>query len=297
MRDQLKSYYANKKIFWRIILILLFVLLIIFQVSGGKKWLTLSTYTSLNFAGETMPHKWSSLLNIERFDREVALAQINEAQFRMIYKRWNLIIPMIETQLTTRGLPDDLKYLAIVESALRENVTSAAGAAGLWQLMPDTAKRYGLVINDYVDERFDIQKSTTAALDYLEALYKKFGNWTLVAAAYNRWENGLQTTLTNQYSTNYYDLWLNNETSRYIFRILAMKYLWEHKQHYFDLNMFGDMYTPIPTRSISVKSIENIALWAKQHHVWYYEVKKMNPRILKNSLPEGQRTIAVIGSK
>lgn len=93
---------------------------------------------------------------------------------------------MIESQLSARGLPDDIKYIAIIESALRENVTSAAGAAGLWQLMPDTAKRYGLVINDYVDERFDIQKSTTAALDYIQALYKKFGNWTLVAAAYNR---------------------------------------------------------------------------------------------------------------
>lgn len=93
---------------------------------------------------------------------------------------------MIESQLTTKELPDDLKYIALVESALRENVTSSAGAAGLWQLMPDTARRYGLLVNEYVDERFDAQKSTTAALAYLQDLYKKFGNWTLVAAAYNR---------------------------------------------------------------------------------------------------------------
>ena len=192
-----------------------------------------SLHGSIDFAGEVMPTAGKYQLNVERFDREVALLEINPAQFIMIYKRWNLIMPTIEKELKNTGLPDDLKYIPVIESALRDNVVSSAGAAGLWQLMPGTAQRYGLLVNSGVDERYDVTKSTAAAINYLKTLSSLFHQWTLVAAAYNRGENGLQNTLESQYSSNYYDLWLNTETSRYVFRLLAMKYVREHKYMFF----------------------------------------------------------------
>lgn len=247
----------------------------------------------ISFAGEVMPIKWQYQMNVERFDREVALLEINEAQFIMIYKRWNLIIPMIEKQLKIAGLPDDLKYIPIIESALRDNVVSSAGAAGLWQLMPGTAKGYWLIINEFVDERFDVEKSTAAAISYLQKLNKQFTQRALVAAAYNRGENGLQKSLESQYSNNYYDLWLNSETSRYVFRLLAMKYVREHKYNFFDSKNLGDMYRPLMTKNIGVKQVPDLADWARKNNVNYYAVKKLNPWIVTNTLPEGKWNIEV----
>ena len=247
----------------------------------------------MNFANEVMPTKWRYELNIERFDREVALLEINEAQFIMIYKRWNLIIPTIEKALKNAGLPDDLKYIPIIESALRDNVSSSAGAAGLWQFMPDTAISKWLIVNDFVDERFDVAKSTAAAIIHLKNLYKNFNNRTLVAAAYNRGGNWLQESLQSQFTNNYYDLWLNNETSRYVFRLLAMKYVREHKYSIFNRDSLGDMYRPFVTKSISVKQVDDLVDRSGKNNVGYYEVKKLNPWILKNSLPEGKWNIEV----
>jgi membrane-bound lytic murein transglycosylase D len=221
----------------------------------------------LNFAGEAMPTEGRYALNVERFDREVALLEINEAQFIMIYKRWNLIIPMIEKELKKADLPDDFKYIPVIESALRENVVSSAGAAGLRQLMPGTAQKYGLIVNEFVDERYDVAKSTAAALSHLKELGKMFTKWTLVAAAYNRGENGLQSSLETQFTNNFYDLRLNNETSRYVFRLLAMKYVWEHRYSFFDRDALGEMYSPLVTKSISVKQVDDLADRARRNTV------------------------------
>lgn len=250
-------------------------------------------YGKLSFAWEFMPTQWKYRLNIERFDRELALLQLNPAQFVIIYKRWNLIIPMIEKELKKAGLPDDLKYIPVIESALRDNAVSSAGAAGIRQFMPDTARRYGLVVNDFVDERFDIAKSTAAAIQYFKQLNTQFSGWTLAAAAYNRGENGLQKSLENQFSKNYYDLRLNNETSRYVFRLLSMKYVREHKYRFFDDKTLGNMYRPFVTKNVHVKSIENIADRTRQNSLGYYEVKKLNPWIMTNSLPEGKWNIQI----
>ena len=277
--------------------IIVVVLILVFQMSGEKKWMNSIAYGKVNFAWETMPIQWKYQLNIERFDREIALLELNPAQFFMIHKRWNLIIPTIEKELKRAGLPNDLKYIPIIESALRDNVTSSAGAAWLWQFMPATARSKGLVVNEFVDERFDVTKSTVAAISYLNELYKKFNNWTLVAAAYNRGENGLQRTLESQYSTTYYDLRLNNETSRYIFRLLATKYIREHKYTFFDRDTLWAMYQPLVSKNLSVKQISDIADRAKQNNLGYYEVKKMNPWIMKNSLPEGKRDIKIINNE
>lgn len=136
MREQLKKYYADKKLFWRALIVAIFVFVVIFQVSGNKRSVNIGASSELSFAGEVMPTDGKYQLNIERFDREIALLEINAAQFIMIYKRWNLIIPTIEKELKKAGLPDDLKYIPVIESALRENVSSSAGAAGIWQFMP-----------------------------------------------------------------------------------------------------------------------------------------------------------------
>lgn len=297
MRAYIQKYSTDKKIVWRVAVIILLILIVVFNVSWGKTWISLTHPLRVSFANEVMPQYGKYALNIERFDREIALLEMNEAQFIMIYKRWNLIIPMIEKQLKTLGLPDDLKYIPIIESALRDNVVSSAGAAWLWQLMPWTAKQYGLIVNEFVDERYDVTKSTAAALAYLKDLSKQFTQRSLVAAAYNRGENGLQKSLESQYSTNYYDLWLNNETSRYVFRILAMKYVREHKYSFFDRSRLGDMYTPLATKSMNIKQIPDIPDRARKNNLTYYEVKKLNPWIISNTLPEGKWNIEVFSQK
>lgn len=142
MREQLQKYYADKKIFRRIVIVIIFLVIIIFQVSGNKRSVNIAANSELNFAGEVMPVEGKYQLNVERFDREIALLEINEAQFIMIYKRRNLIIPTIEKALKKADLPDDFKYIPVIESALRENVVSSAGAAGLRQMMPGTAQKY-----------------------------------------------------------------------------------------------------------------------------------------------------------
>jgi hypothetical protein len=294
MREQIQKYYADKKIFWRIVIVVIFLLIVIFQVSGNKRSVNFAMNNELNFAGEVMPTKGKYQLNIERFDRELALLEINEAQFIMIYKRWNLIIPTIEKQLKKAGLPDDFKYIPVIESALRDNVVSSAGAAGLRQLMPGTAQKYGLVINKFVDERYDVAKSTAAAISHLKELSKLFNKRILVVAAYNRGENGLQKSLESQYTNNFYDLWLNNETSRYVFRLLAMKYVRENKYKFFDRGSLGDMYSPFVTKSISVKQVDDIADRTRKNNLGYYEVKKLNPRIMSNSLPEGKWNVQIM---
>lgn len=215
----------------------------------------------------------------------------------MIYKRWNLVIPMIEKELKKAGLPDDLKYIPVIESALRDNVVSSAGAAGIRQFMPATAKAYGLIVNDAIDERFDVEKSTAAAMKHLKSLSLQFTQRALVAAAYNRGGNGLQKSLEMQYSNNYYDLRLNNETSRYVFRLLAMKYVREHKYNFFDHDSLGSMYTPLLTKSLNVKNITDIADRARKNNLGYYEIKKLNPRILTNTLPEGKWDIEIFSQK
>ena len=291
MREQIQKQYADKKIFWKIVIVIIFLLIIIFQVSGNKRPVNIAMNSELSFAGEVMPIQGKYQMNIERFDREVALLEVNEAQFIMIYKRWNLIVPMIEKALKKAGLPDDFKYIPIIESALRDNVVSSAGAAGLRQLMPWTAQKYGLVISSGVDERYDVVKSTAAAISHLKELSSVFNKEALVAAAYNRGQNGLQKSLESQYSNNFYDLWLNNETSRYVFRLLAMKYVREHKYDFFDREILWDMYRPFVTKFVSEKNIPDIADRARKNNVSYYEVKKLNPWMVSNSLPEGKWNI------
>ena len=187
------------------------------------------------------------------------------------------------------GVPDDFKFLAVIESGL-ENLRSPKGAKGFWQLMPLTAKEYGLEVNNNVDERYHIEKSTRVACKYLLKAKKRFGSWTLAAAAYNRGMYGLDRLLNKQLVNNYYDLLLNNETSRYVFRILAVKEIMSHPDKYGFVFEENDLYQPIPIRKIGVDvPIINIAEYAKKQGINYKLLKIHNPWLIQNHLNNNSR--------
>lgn len=159
--------------------------------------------------------------------------------------------------------------------------------------MPDTARRYGLIVDQFVDQRLDFEKSTQAAVRYLQDLYKDLGSWTLVAAAYNRGENGLVRDLARQGVDSYFDAYLNSETSRYVFRIVALKYVLENKYNYFGADVLGVQYNLPDTKTIRVGQIDNIAVWAKERGYTYLQIRQLNPWIIGNQLPDGAWEIKV----
>ncbi|MCS7229369.1 MAG: transglycosylase SLT domain-containing protein [Candidatus Kryptonium sp.] len=229
----------------------------------------------------------------ERFEREFYL-EFDENQLILDLKRCGKYMPYIESKLKEKGLPADLKYLAIAESRLIENAYSSKGAAGLWQLMPETARRYGLRVDEYIDERLHIQKATEAALSYIQDLYKKFNNWALVLAAYNAGEARITDAMQFQWVDNYFDLHLNRETSRFVFRVAAIKELISNAHRYgFTLDT-AKLFKPQNVKYVTVKGpIQNLALWAKMQGTNYKTLKYLNPWILKSSLPAGEFQIAL----
>ena len=182
------------------------------------------------------------------------------------------------------GVPDDFKYLAIAESGLR-NVTSPRGAKGIWQFMPSSGKQYGLEINNNVDERYHLERSTEAACLYLRDAYNRFGSWSLAAASYNRGMAGITADLNKQHVEDYYDLHLNSETSRYLLRIIAFKAILENTSNYgFHLEN-RDYYSDPPTVLLSIdETIPNISDYAQSIGSNYHVIKSLNPWILGNEL-------------
>ncbi len=257
---------------------------------------TYPSLSKLEFAGEKVPFDGKHFYNKERFDREYIITSNTLYQFFLYVKRYPSYIPYIESELKKYKIPDDFKYLAIAESALRSDIKSSAWANWIWQFMPDTWKKYDLVINDSIDERNNFEKSTEAAMKYLSYLYKGYWNWTLVAAAYNRGENGLKRDLESQKVDNYYDLYLNEETSRYVFRILAIKYL---LNDYFSKKSFIDFFIweayEVPnTKWVHVWKIDDLMKWSQDQWQNYNTIKFLNPWILWNSLPEGKWEIKIL---
>jgi len=236
----------------------------------------------LFFCNERVPIKNQDIL--ERFDKEILVNTYYHSKAMLILKRANKYFPTIEKYLEKHGVPEDFKYLAITESAL-ENVTSPAGAKGFWQFMPKTGSSYGLEINELIDERYNLEKSTEAACKYLKKLYNEFGNWTLAAAAYNMGPNALKKQISKQKVKNYYDLKLNNETSRYILRIVAYKLIDKNPKNYgFNLDK-KDLYPQLKTYIIEVnKTIENLSDYAISLGLNYKIIKYLNPWILKNKI-------------
>lgn len=231
--------------------------------------------TEIDFAGEKTPLHIADVK--ERLDRELLVNANLDASTLLIIKRANRSFPIIEPILKKNGIPDDFKYLAVAESALM-NVTSSAGAKGFWQFMPDTAKERGMEVNDIVDERYHLEKSTEAACKYLLDAYKKFGSWTLAAASYNGGFGGVNKQITIQGVTNYYDLLLTDETARYVFRILALKQIMKNPGEYGFNVAPAELYQNIPTRKLEIdSSITDLAAFAKAQGVNYKILKIHNP--------------------
>ncbi|MGA0896631.1 MAG: lytic transglycosylase domain-containing protein [Flavobacteriaceae bacterium] len=225
----------------------------------------------------------------ERFDKELLVNTYWQSNMMLLLKRANKWFPTIEAILKEEGVPEDFKYLAVIESGL-ENVRSPKGAKGFWQLMPGTAKEYGLEVNTNVDERYHVEKSTRVACAYLIKAKERFGSWTLAAASYNRGMYGTQRLLDNQLVDNYYDLLLNTETSRYVFRILAVKEIMSHPERYGFIFEDSDLYQPVPVKKIGWDvPIANIAEFAKEKGVNYKVLKIHNPWLIENHLNNKSR--------
>ncbi len=220
----------------------------------------------------------------ERIDRELLVNTYWQSNGLLLLKRKNKYFPVIESILARNGIPDDFKYLAVAESGL-QNVTSPAGAKGFWQLMKNTAKEYGLEVNNEVDERYHLEKATEAACKYLLKAKQKYGSWTLAAASYNAGMNKISTELDKQKVQNYYDLLLAEETSRYIPRIIALKHILEHPKDFGFVYSHEDLYTPYNYYEVAVdSSIGDLAIFARKMNITYKELKLLNPWLRSNKL-------------
>ena len=231
--------------------------------------------TSIDFAGENTPLNISDVR--ERFERELLINANLDATTLLIIKRANRAFSVIEPILIQNNVPDDFKYLAVIESGLI-NAVSPSGAKGVWQFMPETAKEKGMEVNDIVDERYHLEKATQAACVYLIKAKEKFGTWTMAAASYNGGMSGVSKQMDIQKVTNYYDLLLNDETSRYVFRILALKEIMQNPEKFGFLVEKKDLYSALPTKKIEVDTtISDLASFAIQQGVNYKILKIHNP--------------------
>ena len=232
---------------------------------------------TLTFAGEKVP------LNIyyvrEGLDRELVSNMYYQSNTLFNIKRATRYFPTIERILKEEGVPQDFKYLCVIESGL-QCVTSPAGAQGWWQFMKATGQKYGLEINDDVDMRNHLERSTRAACRYLKDLRARFGNWTAAAAAYNCGENGLERRFANQHQSSYYDLYLNRETSRYVYRILTLKLIMQHPQDYGYYVRRCDTYPQIPTTEVELSGQNlDIVQFAIDNGTSYKMLRTLNPWI------------------
>lgn len=213
----------------------------------------------------------------ERIDREILVNTYWHSATILAIKRAARWFPVIEPILKQNNIPDDFKYLAVVESNL-ENVVSPAGATGYWQFIKSAAKQYGLEVTEEVDERYDVMKSTMAACKYLNTAYSMFGNWTMSASSYNAGMSGIDKWSGLQKTTNYWNLVLGSETSRYVSRIIAMKLIMENPTVYgYDLKN-EDLYKPLKFREVELNaSVENFADYSAALGINYKILKHFNP--------------------
>lgn len=220
----------------------------------------------------------------EALDRELMVNTYWHSSTMLMLKKSNRHFKTIVPILKKNNIPEDFKYLVLIESGLA-NVVSPAGAAGFWQFMPETGKRYGLEITDQVDERYHLEKATNAACKMLRETYNLFGSWTLAAAAYNVGEGRIQKEIQKQETNNYYDLYLPTETMRYVYRIIALKLLYENPSSFGYFLRNKDLYPPIPTYTITIDStINNLVTFAQSQRINYMILKDFNPWLRKDKL-------------
>lgn len=228
----------------------------------------------------------------ERMDRELlAFTYMHSTSIQMI-KKANRYFPIVEPILKANGIPDDFKYLMVIESNLNPNARSSAGAAGLWQFMQTTGREYGLEVNKNIDERYHVEKATVAACKYLKDAYEKYQDWVAVAASYNAGQARISTQLEKQQVTDMLDLFLVEETARYVYRIIAAKIMFSNPSAFGFRLKAADLYMPIPYKEVTVTTgISNLADWAKKHGITYALLKNLNPWLRDNFLQNvSQRT-------
>ncbi len=239
------------------------------------------------FAGEKVPTSFAGVW--ERMDKELLKNTYWQSNTMLFFKRANKYFPIIEPILKEYNIPNDFKYLALIESGL-ENVVSPSGAAGFWQILKGTAREYGLEVNSAIDERYNLEKSTKVACVYLHQAYQKFGSWTMAAAAYNMGQNGIRRRIKEQGTNNYYNLHLNSETSQYLFRIIAVKEIMENPQKYGFIFRNKDLYSMLEYKVVEVDStIADLNKFARSHGINYKLLKQFNPWLRSSSLPDKSR--------
>lgn len=257
------------------------------QINQHYRVFSLPLPDRIEFAGENVPLDQFDLR--ERLDRELLVNTYWQSNSLLSIKRSHRWFPVIEPILKAKGIPDDFKYLALIESGYT-NVVSPSGATGFWQFLEATGKEYGLEINDEVDERYSIEKSTLAACNYLLAAYQRFGSWSMAAASYNMGIPGLEKQSVRQQIRSYWDLLLNDETNRYLFRILAIKEIVNNADKYGFFLRAADLYEPIEYRVVTVDStISDLTSFSKKFGISYKTLKLYNPWLRQGYLKNKER--------
>ncbi len=247
----------------------------------------------LTFCGEVVPLDDPDVR--ERMEKELLLSLWDRDQAVLWLKRSTRYFPVIEAMLSEAGLPDDLKYISLAESALRPHVGSPKGAIGFWQFLPETGRRYGLTVNNLIDQRRSLTASTEAAIAYYSDLYAKFGSWSLAATAFNMGEEGLQAEILAQEISNFYRLYLPLETQRYLFRILSAKLILTQPERYGFYLQKEDFYPPVRFASVELTNFEETSLTvvAQAAQTDFKRIKDLNPELRGHYLAAGTHTLAV----
>ena len=303
MSKIVEQIYADKptNMKWRGLLILIVGLLLTAKAYGTtlepadfpSLTSSLKALGSLEFCGEQVPFEVQEIR--ERLEKELLLSLWDRPQVILWLKRSRRYIPHIEKMMKESGMPDDLKYVAIAESALRPHAGSRKGAVGFWQFLPDTGRRNGLAINELIDERRNIFASTRAAIQYFKELHRTFGSWSLAVAAFNMGEEGLMAEVLEQETSNYYSLYLPLETQRFIFRILSVKLILSDPEKYGFKLTEEDYYPPLVFDEIQFDCFQEIPIRivAKAAKTHFKVIKDLNPEIRGHYLAAGSHTILI----
>lgn len=221
----------------------------------------------------------------ERMDRELNSFTYFHSTTLLLFKRANRIFPIIEPILKKEGVPDDIKYIAVIESSLDYRATSPARAVGLWQFMASTAPQYGLEVSNEVDERYHIEKSTVSACRYLKDAYRKYGSWSAAALSYNGGQGRISSESSKQRTSNALDLWLVDETTRYYYRMLAIKEIFENPRKYGFVIQSQHLYKPIDfNEKVVTTSIPDLVTFAQQNNITYAQLKDFNSWLRSDKL-------------
>ena len=249
--------------------------------------------TPVDFCNEAVPLGNQKVR--ERMEKELLLALWDRPQIILWMKRSKRYLPLIETMLAEHHLPDDLKYISVIESALRPHVGSPKGALGFWQFMSSTGRKYGLTVDREIDDRRNIFAATRSAIAYLKDLHEKFGSWTLAAAAFNMGEQGLEAEILSQATDNYYDLYIPLETQRYMFRILSAKLILSSPQKYGFILKPQDYYAPLQYDQIEIHIDQQtpIQLIARAAKTTFKTIKDLNPEIRGYHIGKGNYNILI----